>query len=227
MPWFYPWEQPCFLAKIRFGLLLNLLSLVSASAAPFPPVPLFSAHLSLSHVRLSLPLRSFASLLPHPQTGSCSCILPCSAVPPHCELTSHRPPTVPPLPFKSQFFLLAPPLQATPFPQQEASPLSPAPGTGSAPIGGSPVRPAPPLPPHLCAPPPTCRVSLVDRPAVHLQRGITTTSRETDYVVLPIVNDCIGLFNGDVICPNIKFNSNFSLMLEESRGVKRVEWKLC
>lgn len=52
---------------------------------------LFSQFILPCYVRLSLPLPSFASLLPHPQMGACPCILPCSAVPTLCELTSHSP----------------------------------------------------------------------------------------------------------------------------------------
>lgn len=112
---------------------------------------------------------------------------------------------------------MVPPLQATPFPQREASPLSPAPGAGISPIGGSPGRPAPPLPPHLCAPPPTCRVSLVDRPAVHLQGGVAATSSEAHHVVFAVAHDSVGLVNSNVVRAHVKDHPDGALVLGTGR----------
>lgn len=65
----------------------------------------------------------------------------------------------------------------------------------------------------------TCRVSLIDWPAVHLQGGITPTTSKSHHMILSITHNGPWLFDSDIICAHIKNHPHCALVLEE--GTKK------
>lgn len=68
--------------------------------------------------------------------------------------------------------------------------------------------------PHSCPSRLTWRITLNDWMVVHLESGIATTACEAYNMVLAVIYCDSRLIDGDVICPHIEDDSNFSLILQ-------------
>ena len=67
---------------------------------------------------------------------------------------------------------------------------------------------------------PTCWVALNDWLVVHLEGGIATTACEAHHMVFPISHWDGRFIDGDVISPNIEYDSYFSLFLRNNKQLK-------
>lgn len=61
---------------------------------------------------------------------------------------------------------------------------------------------------------------------VHLQSGIATTACEAYNMVLAVIYYDSRLINGDVICPHIEDDANFSLILQKKNQTKKVYFRV-
>ena len=57
-------------------------------------------------------------------------------------------------------------------------------------------------------------ISLNNRIAVHLDGGIASAACEAHYMVLAVIYNDSRLIDGDVICPHVEDDTNFSFILQ-------------
>lgn len=74
---------------------------------------------------------------------------------------------------------------------------------------------------QLCLPVPTCGVSLIDRPVVHLQRCVATAPREAHHVVLAVVHHGVALLDGDVVRAHVENHPHRALVLQKVRETEK------